>query len=452
MKKLASVIALVFIAATPALSQSLEDLKNDGKNTRQRAHLRHGLQPEPLQHAQADQPADREAAGAGMEHFARQQLRRAGAAAGLRRRHVRDQRANTRSRSTSPPASSCGARRSIGTRRRRASCAAAFRTRGRRSTTARCIAARSTRTSWRSTRRPASRCGRARSPSGRRDFRSPRAPMVANGVLITGISGAEFGVRGFLDGLDPETGKQLWRRYTIPAPGEKGSETWPQGRFVPARRRLDLDHRFLRSGTRSASTGASATPGRGSRAGGRATTCIPRRCWRCRPKTGEIVWHYQLVPNEMFDLDATWEWILADIDVEGVKRKVTMHFSRGGFLYVIDRTNGELLSAKPFEKVNWATHVDMADRPAGRIGGVEERARRRADRIVARPVGRQELGARGVQSRDRPALRQHHAQLASGEVRAGRIQGRPALRRPGEPARAARGGHADRARRRRSNR
>ena len=54
------------------------------------------------------------------------------------------------------------------------------------------------------------------------------APLIANGVLITGISGAEFGMRGFLDGWDPETGKQLWRRYTIPAPGEKGNETWPQ--------------------------------------------------------------------------------------------------------------------------------------------------------------------------------------------------------------------------------
>jgi alcohol dehydrogenase (cytochrome c) len=73
-----------------------------------------------------------------------------------------------------------------------------------------------------------------------------------------------------------------------------------------------------------------------------------------------MVWHYQLVPNEMFDLDATWEWILADIKVKGTPRKVAMHFSRGGFLYVLDRTNGELLSAKPFEKVNWATHVDMA--------------------------------------------------------------------------------------------
>jgi alcohol dehydrogenase (cytochrome c) len=79
-----------------------------------------------------------------------------------------------------------------------------------------------------------------------------------------------------------------------------------------------------------------------------------------KPKTGEFVWHYQLVPNEMFDLDATWEWILADIPVDGAKRKVMMHFSRGGFLYVLDRTNGKLLAANAFEKVNWATHVDMA--------------------------------------------------------------------------------------------
>ena len=54
------------------------------------------------------------------------------------------------------------------------------------------------------------------------------APLIANGVLITGISGAEFGIRGFIDGWDPQTGKQLWRRYTIPARGEKGNETWPQ--------------------------------------------------------------------------------------------------------------------------------------------------------------------------------------------------------------------------------
>jgi alcohol dehydrogenase (cytochrome c) len=184
------------------------------------------------------------------------------------------------------------------------------------------------------------------------------APLVADGVLIVGMSGAEFGVRGFLDGYDPETGKLLWRRYTIPAPGEKGSETWPK------------DDSWQRGGGSTWVTGSYdpelglvywgvGNAGPWNPAGRPGDNLYTASVIAIRPKTGELVWHYQLVPNEMFDLDATWEWILADIPVDGKKRKVAMHFSRGGFLYVIDRTNGKLLSAKPFEKVNWATHVDM---------------------------------------------------------------------------------------------
>jgi len=185
------------------------------------------------------------------------------------------------------------------------------------------------------------------------------APLVANGVVITGMSGAEFGVRGFLDGYDPETGKRLWRKYTVPAPGEKGSETWPK------------DDSWERGGGSTWITGSydpeldlvywgigNAGPWNpGGRPGDNLYTAS---VIALKPKTGEFVWHYQLVPNEMFDLDATWEWILADIPVDGAKRKVMMHFSRGGFLYVLDRTNGKLLAANAFEKVNWATHVDMA--------------------------------------------------------------------------------------------
>ena len=78
-----------------------------------------------------------------------------------------------------------------------------------------------------------------------------------------------------------------------------------------------------------------------------------------RPKTGEIVWHYQATPNDIYDWDAVWEVILADINVNGVPRKVAMQMNRNGFLYVLDRATGELLSAKPFGELNWATHVDM---------------------------------------------------------------------------------------------
>ena len=189
-------------------------------------------------------------------------------------------------------------------------------------------------------------------------FTITSAPLIANGVLITGISGAEFGVRGFLDGLDPETGKQLWRRYTIPAPGEKGNETWPKG------------DAYLRGGGSTWITGSydpdldtvywgigNAGPwAPGGRPGDNLYTAS---VLALNPKTGDIKWHRQIVPNEMFDLDAVWEWIVGDIQYKGASRKVIMHLSRGGFLYVVDRRNGELLSAKPYEKINWATHVDM---------------------------------------------------------------------------------------------
>jgi alcohol dehydrogenase (cytochrome c) len=184
------------------------------------------------------------------------------------------------------------------------------------------------------------------------------APLVANGVLITGISGAEFGVRGFLDGYDPETGERLWRRYTVPAPGESGSETWPKddswtrgggSTWVTGSYDPDLDLVYWGTGN------AGPWDPRGRPGDNLYTASV----LAFKPATGEVVWHYQLVPNEMFDLDAVWEWILADLPVDGEKRKVVMHMSRGGFLYVLDRTNGKLIAAPPFEKINWATHVDL---------------------------------------------------------------------------------------------
>ena len=189
-------------------------------------------------------------------------------------------------------------------------------------------------------------------------FSMTMAPQVANGVLITGISGAEFGIRGFLDGWDPETGKRLWRRYTIPAPGEKGYETWPPGdaymrgggsTWITGSYDPDLD--LIYWGTGNAGPWNPAT-----RPGDNLYTAS---LLAMRPRTGEVAWYYQFTPNDMYDWDANWELILGDINIDGVKRKVVMQLNRNGFLYVLDRTNGKLLSAKPFEKVNWATHVDM---------------------------------------------------------------------------------------------
>ncbi|HKD29416.1 MAG TPA: PQQ-dependent dehydrogenase, methanol/ethanol family [Xanthobacteraceae bacterium] len=184
------------------------------------------------------------------------------------------------------------------------------------------------------------------------------APLIANGVLVTGISGAEFGIRGFIDGWDPETGKHLWRRYTIPARGEKGNDTWPQnnnawevgggsawitGSYDPE---LDLMYWGIGNPAPWASQ---------SRDGDNLYTSS---VLAMRPATGEIVWYYQFTPNDAYDYDACWELINADINIGGQKRKVIMQLNRNGFLYVIDRTNGKLLAANAFEKVNWASQVD----------------------------------------------------------------------------------------------
>ncbi len=184
------------------------------------------------------------------------------------------------------------------------------------------------------------------------------APLVANGVLVTGCSGAEFGARCFLDGWNPETGEHLWRRYTIPGPGEKGSETWPKNdaylhggasTWITGSYDPELDLMYW-------GTGNAAPYNPENRKGDNLYTSS---ILAVRPKTGEIVWHYQAAPNEIFDWDSVWEIILADINVDGKPRKVAMQMNRNGFLYVLDRVTGELLSAKPFAKVNWATHVDM---------------------------------------------------------------------------------------------
>ena len=95
-----------------------------------------------------------------------------------------------------------------------------------------------------------------------------------------------------------------------------------------------------------------------------------------RPKTGEIVWHFQFTPNDPYDFDANWEMILSDINVGGERRKVLMQLNRNAFLYVIDRTNGALISAKPYEKTTWASAIDQRDRPADRDRTRRQGARR----------------------------------------------------------------------------
>ena len=183
------------------------------------------------------------------------------------------------------------------------------------------------------------------------------APLVADGVVITGISGAEFGTRGFIDGWDPQTGKHLWRTHTVPSPEEPGGDTWKgdtwklgggstwiTGSYDP-----ELNTVYWGVGNPGPFNAA-------VRPGDNLYTCS---VLALEPKTGKIKWHYQFSPNNPFDYDAVAEMVLADMTIEGKPTKVLMDANRNGFFYVLDRTNGKLLAANPYVKVNWATGIDM---------------------------------------------------------------------------------------------
>jgi alcohol dehydrogenase (cytochrome c) len=187
------------------------------------------------------------------------------------------------------------------------------------------------------------------------------APIVANGVLISGMAGGESTTRGFLDGWDPDTGKKLWRRHTIPAPGEPGSETWPpnseaylhggaptwrSGSYDP-----ELDLVYWGTGN--------AEP-YDPRPRGALDSLYSSSVLAIRPKTGQIACHFQYTPNDVYDVDGIDEHVLADLQVGGQNRKVMIQANKNGFLYVLDRTNCKLIAAYPYVKVNWASRIDTA--------------------------------------------------------------------------------------------
>jgi alcohol dehydrogenase (cytochrome c) len=185
------------------------------------------------------------------------------------------------------------------------------------------------------------------------------APLIAGGVLITGISGGEYGARGFLTGWDLKTGAQKWKRFTTAMPGEKGGDTWKPGMadnggaptWLTGTYDPELDLVYWGTGN-----GGPWNPA--TRGGDSLYICS---VLAIRPATGEIVWHYQFSPGDPYDYDGTNELVLAEMPLKGKPTKVLMQANRNGFFYVLDRTNGQLLSGTQFaRKVNWASGIDMA--------------------------------------------------------------------------------------------
>ncbi|MEO8662356.1 MAG: PQQ-binding-like beta-propeller repeat protein [Bryobacteraceae bacterium] len=189
------------------------------------------------------------------------------------------------------------------------------------------------------------------------------APLVIKDTVIVGVAGADAGIRGFIACYRAETGDLLWRHWTIPAKGEPGSETWKGTEPTRGGGSTWLTGSYDEStDTLYWPTGNPWPDGDDSNRKGDNlyTDCI----LALNPHTGQLKWHYQFTPQDVVDRDATEPPVLVDTTYHGQPRKLLLHADRNGFFYVFDRTNGELLLAKPFlRRVDWASGIGPDGRP-----------------------------------------------------------------------------------------
>jgi quinohemoprotein ethanol dehydrogenase len=197
------------------------------------------------------------------------------------------------------------------------------------------------------------------------------APRVFNGKVIIGNAGVELGVRGYVSAYDVNTGKLLWRFWTAPGDPSKGFENktmemaartwagkwWTQGGGGAAWDSIVFDPEFNRI---YFGTGNGAPWPHKLRSEGKGDNLFLASIVAVNADTGEYVWHYQMVPGDSWDFDVTQPIVLADLDIGGRMRKVIMQAPKQGFFYVIDRTNGKLISAAKFVDHNtWASRIDL---------------------------------------------------------------------------------------------
>jgi len=197
------------------------------------------------------------------------------------------------------------------------------------------------------------------------------APRVVAGRVVIGNGGAEFGVRGYVSAYDARDGRLAWRTYTVPGDPARGFEspaleraaaTWSGewwklggGGTVWDAMAYDPGLDLLYVGTGNGSPHA-----RWLRSPGGGDNLYLASILALRPETGELVWHYQTTPGEVWDYTATQHMLLADLEIGGRTRHVLMQAPKNGFFYVLDRATGELLSADKYITVTWADRVDLA--------------------------------------------------------------------------------------------
>ena len=182
------------------------------------------------------------------------------------------------------------------------------------------------------------------------------APLIVNGMVITGVAGAEFSHRGLLEAYHAKTGKHLWRTYTIPAKGEPGYDTWEGdsaltgggSSWVTGTYDAELDLVYWGIGN----------PSPWNPRARKGDNLYTNSVIAIRPDTGKMVWHYQTTPHDPFDYDGVQTPVIATVNVGGSPRKVIIQANRSGFLYALDAKDGKLVAANSYGKVNWASGID----------------------------------------------------------------------------------------------
>ncbi|MBI4886762.1 MAG: PQQ-dependent dehydrogenase, methanol/ethanol family [Acidobacteria bacterium] len=193
-------------------------------------------------------------------------------------------------------------------------------------------------------------------------YASTIAPLVVKDKVIVGVAGGEYGIRGFIAAFDARTGKEAWRFYTIPGPGEPGNDTWAGdswergGASIWVTGAYDPDLGMVYYGIGNPGPDYHSDSRKGDNLYSDSIVALDT-------ETGKLRWHYQFTPHDLHDWDATQVPILADLTIAGQPRKVVMLANRNGFFYTLDRTNGKLIVGKPFVVTTWAKEIGPDGRP-----------------------------------------------------------------------------------------
>ena len=195
------------------------------------------------------------------------------------------------------------------------------------------------------------------------------APRVFKGKVVIGNSGAEYGVRGYISAYDAETGKMVWRFYTVPGnPAEPfenkamemaaktwAGEWWKEGGGGTVWDAISYDPEL---NLVYFGVGNGLEWPRARRSADKGDNLFLSSIVALNADTGAYVWHYQATPGEEWDFDAVQQLMLADLELGGKRRQVLMQANKNGFFYVLDRRTGQFISAKTFVNINWAKGID----------------------------------------------------------------------------------------------